>query len=115
MATNKMTKKDYFKMAIAETSNAELIAFFNHEIELLERKNSSGGAKAPSKTQVANENLKSNILNTMESGKRYTITEIDKLMGIGSPNKTNALVKQLKDACLVIRTEEKGRAYFTKA
>ena len=94
MATNKMTKKDYFKMAIAETSNAELIAFFNHEIELLDRKNSSGGAKTPSKTQVANENLKSEILNLMSTDTRYTVTEIDKLMGIDSPNKTNALVKQ---------------------
>lgn len=112
--TNKMTKKDYFKMAIAETSNAELIAFFNHEIELLERKNSSG-SKAPSKTQVANENLKSEILNLMATDTRYTVSELDKLMGIGSPNKTNALVKQLKDSGLVIRTVEKGRAYFTKA
>ena len=112
--TNKMTKKDYFKMAIAETSNAELIAFFNHEIELLERKNSSG-SKAPSKTQVANENLKSEILNLMATDTKYTVTEIDKLMGIDSPNKTNALVKQLKDSGLVVRTVEKGRAYFTKA
>ena len=112
--TNKMTKKDYFKMAIAETSNAELIAFFNHEIELLERKNSSG-SKAPSKTQVANETLKAEILEMMANDTRYTVSELDKLMGIGSPNKTNALVKQLKDSGLVIRTVEKGRAYFTKA
>lgn len=112
--TNKMTKKDYFKMAIAETSNAELIAFFNHEIELLERKNSSG-SKAPSKTQVANETLKTEILELMANDTKYTVSELDKLMGIGSPNKTNALVKQLKDSGLVIRTVDKGRAYFTKA
>ena len=112
--TNKMTKKDYFKMAIAETSNAELIAFFNHEIELLERKNSSG-SKAPSKNQVANETLKAEILDLMANDTKYTVSELDKLMGIGSPNKTNALVKQLKDSGLVIRTVEKGRAYFTKA
>lgn len=115
MANTKLTKKDYFKMAIAETSNAELIAFFNHEIELLERKNSSSGSKAPSKNQVANESLKSEILDLMANDTRYTVSELDKLMGIGSPNKTNALVKQLKDSGLVIRTVEKGRAYFTKA
>lgn len=112
---NKLTKKDYFNGFIAKYPlTADEIAFCEHELELLEKKNSSG-SKAPSKTQVANENLKASILDTMESGKRYTVTEIDKMMGIGSPNKTNALVKQLKDACLVIRTEEKGRAYFTKA
>ena len=115
MANTKLTKKDYFKMAIAETSNAELIAFFNHEIELLERKNSSSGSKAPSKNQVANESLKSEILDLMANDTRYTVSELDKLMGIGSPNKTNALVKQLKDSGLVVRTVEKGRAYFTKA
>ena len=114
MATNKMTKKDYFKMAIAESSNPELIAFFNHEIELLEKKNASGTRKETA-TQKANADLKNQILEIMASDTRYTVTEIDKLVGVGSINKTNALVKQLKDSGLVIRSAEKGKAYFTKA
>ena len=115
MANTKLTKKDYFKMAIAETSNAELIAFFNHEIELLERKNSSSGTKKETATQKANADLKSSILNAMEIGVRYTITEIGKMVGIESNQKASALVRQLKMDNLVIRTEEKGKAYFTKA
>ena len=114
MATNKMTKKDYFKMAIAETSNAELIAFFNHEIELLERKNSPSTHKETA-TQKANADLKSKILDVMDEGTRYTITELGKLIGIESNQKVSALVRQLKMDNLVIRTEEKGKAYFTKA
>lgn len=114
MATNKMTKKDYFKMAIAETSNAELIAFFNHEIELLEKKNASGTRKETA-TQKANADLKNQILEVMASGTRYTISEICKLVGIESNQKVSALVRQLKMDNLVIRTEEKGKAYFTKA
>ena len=114
MATNKMTKKDYFKMAIAETSNAELIAFFNHEIELLERKNSNSTHKETA-TQKANADLKSKILDVMDEGTRYTITELGKLIGIESNQKVSALVRQLKMDNLVIRTEEKGKAYFTKA
>lgn len=114
MATNKMTKKDYFKMAIAETSNSELIAFFNHEIELLEKKNASSTRKETA-TQKANADLKNQILEVMASGTRYTITEIGKLIGIESNQKVSALVRQLKMDNLVIRTEEKGKAYFTKA
>ena len=114
MATNKMTKKDYFKMAIAETSNAELIAFFNHEIELLERKNSNPTHKETA-TQKANADLKSKILDVMDEGTRYTITELGKLIGVESNQKVSALVRQLKMDNLVIRTEEKGKAYFTKA
>lgn len=114
MTTNKMTKKDYFKMAIAETSNAELIAFFNHEIELLDRKNSTSTHKETA-TQKANADLKSKILDAMDEGTRYTITELGKLIGIESNQKVSALVRQLKMDNLVIRTEEKGKAYFTKA
>ena len=114
MVTNKMTKKDYFKMAIAETSNAELIAFFNHEIELLDRKNATSTHKETA-TQKANADLKSKILDSMAEDTRYTITEIGKLIGIESNQKVSALVRQLKMDNLVIRTEEKGKAYFTKA
>ena len=112
---NKLTKKDYFKMAIAETSNTELIAFFNHEIELLEKKNSSGGAKKETATQKANTETKNVILDVMAPNTRYTVSEIGKLIGIESNQKVSALVRQLKDSGAVIRTEEKGRAYFTKA
>lgn len=112
----KMTKRDYFNQILSKYPlTADEKAFIDHELELLDRKNSSGGAKAPTATQKANESLKSEILDAMASDTRYTVSELDKMLGIGSPNKTNALVKQLKDACLVIRTEEKGRAYFTKA
>ena len=45
--TKKMTKRDLFNLAIAETTNPTLIAFFNHELELLDRKNSSNGHNCP--------------------------------------------------------------------
>ena len=51
----------------------------------------------------------------MAEDTRYTITEIGKLIGIESNQKVSALVRQLKMDNLVIRTEEKGKAYFTKA
>ena len=55
------------------------------------------------------------VLGVMEKGKAYTVTEIQKGVGIESNQKTSALVRQLKDDKLVIRSCEKGKAYFRKA
>ena len=51
----------------------------------------------------------------MEVGKSYTITDIQKAMGLESNQKTSALVRQLKDNDLVVRSEVKGKAYFSLA
>jgi predicted transcriptional regulator len=67
------------------------------------------------KAQVENEEIKANILDAMESGKAYTVTEIMKAVGLDSNQKTSALVRQLKESGLVNRSESKGKAYFTKA
>ena len=50
----------------------------------------------------------------MESGVRYQVKELAKLVGMESFQKCSALVKQLKDCGKVARSEEKGVAYFTK-
>ena len=51
----------------------------------------------------------------MEVGKSYTVTDIQKAVGLESNQKASALIRQLKESDLVIRKEEKGKAYFTKA
>lgn len=93
--------------------------FLEKRIEVTEKKNASkGGEKKLSKEQIANEEIKSNILDEMESGKSYTISDMLKSLAcceMLSQNKVNALVKQLKDEGKVIRTEAKGKAYFTLA
>ena len=109
----KMTKVEMFK-ALKEKydlSTAE-IEFIDHEIELIEKKN---GTRKPTADQLKNEETKSNILEFMEIGKKYTITDIQKAMGLESNQKTSALVRQLKESGSVIRTEEKGKAYFELA
>ncbi len=94
-------------------------AFLEKRIEVTEKKNASGGGeKKLSKEQIANEEIKSNILDEMETGKSYTISDMLKSLTcceMLSQNKVNALVKQLKDSGKVIRTEAKGKAYFTLA
>ena len=94
--------------------------FLEKRIEVTEKKNASKGSeKKLTKVQEANEDYKSAILEEMEKGKSYTITEMCKelptCVELDSPNKVNALVKQLKDSGKVIRSEVKGKAYFTLA
>jgi predicted transcriptional regulator len=120
MSNKKMTKRDYFQILRSSypTSAAnydEVINFIDHELELLTRKNSS--EKKPTATQQANEVLKTAILDSMEDGKQYTISdmikEFEPCAGL-STSKVSAIVRQMKDDGLVIRTEEKRKAYFSK-
>lgn len=117
--SKKMTKKDYFNTLLtieAVSANADLVAFINHELELLDRKNS--GEKKPTATQLANDGLKNAILEHMEVDKLYTITDfiknVPECAELSTP-KVSALVKQLKDAGIVVRVEEKRKAYFKLA
>ena len=72
--TKKMTKREMFEQIKANYNlNADEIAFIDHELELLTKKNSA--EKKPTAVQVANEGIKAEILEGMEVGKKYTITD----------------------------------------
>lgn len=116
--TKKMTKRDYFTIlrasypATAENYD-EVIAFIDHELELLAKKNSA--EKKPTAVQVANEGVKSAIIAGMESNRLYTITELIKEIpecADMTNQRVSALVRQLKDDGKVERVEEKRKAYF---
>lgn len=56
-----MTKKEMFaEIRNIVADNEEMVAFINHEIELLERKSNS--PKKPTKTQVENDDFKAEIV-----------------------------------------------------
>ena len=118
--STKVTKKERFAqlMAIVNASqvenSAELVAFIEHEVELLNKKNSRSGK--PTARQVENEEIKATILSVMERvGKPMTITQL--LAEIGNSELSNqrvsALVTQLKDSGEVIRTVEKKVAFYS--
>lgn len=110
--SKKLTKKEMFaKLKGLVGDNADMVAFIDHEIELLDKKN---GSRSMTANQKANENIKVEILNAMEMGKSYTIGELMKLVSVESNQKLSALVTQLKNDKLVERVEIKGRAYFSK-
>lgn len=91
-------------------STAEL-DFLRERAELHAKKNAT---RKPTKAQTENEGIKQAILDFMEKDKTYTVTEIQKAVGIETNQKASALVRQLREADLVDRQEIKGRAYFFK-
>lgn len=112
----KMTKRDYFEQFKSKYALTEdEIAFIDHEIELLNRKNST--ERKPTAKQVENEGIKSAILNGMEIGKLYTITalikEIPECEGMTN-QKVSAIVRQMVGN-EIVRTEDKRKAYFSLA
>ena len=115
--TVKVTKRERFEQIKALVSdNAELVAFIDHEIELLNKKNSRSGK--PTKTQVENETIKNTILDTLQTiGKPVTVTQLlatDELNGL-SNQRVSALLTQLRKSDKVVRTVEKKVAYYSMA
>lgn len=120
--TKKITKAMRFaemSKIFTDMGRTDLAEFCDKQIELLAKKNTTkDGEKRMTATQKANEAIKTMLYAEMESGKPYTITQmIKELPSVASftNQKVRSLVGQLIDTKLVIRTEEKGVAYFTKA
>ena len=117
--TPRITKAQKFAM-IAELSevksNPMLSEFIAHELELLANKNS--GEKKLTAQQVANEAIKTAIVEAMVPGTAYTITDIIKSVSACADltnQRVSALMRQLVEAKAVVRTEDRRKAYFSLA
>ena len=120
--TKKMTKRDYFSILRSTYPTSadnydEVIAFIDHELELLAKKNSA--EKKPTAVQVANEGIKADILASMEKDRLYTITEMIKEIPACADltnQRVSALVRQMYDCAepTIERIEDKRKAYFRK-
>jgi hypothetical protein len=71
--------------------------------------------RKPTKVQEANEGIKTEILEFLADGEKHTVSEI--MEGVASLNgasnqKAASLVRQLKDAGVLVREEIKRKAYF---
>lgn len=113
----KMTKREMFNQILTHLTDADEIAFIEHQIELLDKKGSAKSGK-PTATQVANEAVKVAIVDFMEDGASYSINDF--IAGVpelaeASNQKVSALMKQLVDAGIVVKFHEKRKAFFTKA
>ena len=90
---------------------------------MLDKKNSAD--RKPTKTQVANVELAKNILEVMNCGQIYTVSEILKNLNDSAltQSKISAVIRPMltvtKDGTVnpngvIERFEEKGKAYFRK-
>ena len=112
--STKVTKRERFEQIKALVKdNEELVAFIDHEIELLNKKNSRSGK--PTKTQLENEKIKKTILDILQAtGKPMTVTQLltnDELDGL-SNQRVSALLTQLRKADKVERIVEKKVAFY---
>lgn len=104
----KITKKEMFtKIREVVVDNADMVDFIDHEIELLDKKSAS---KKPTKTQEANEGLKTVILSVL-TAEGMTASEVlassDEFAGL-SNQKISALLNALaKDGKIVKDTDNK--------
>lgn len=109
----------------ADMSVADALSFIDERIAITEKKNASGnGDRKPTATQIANEGIKEQILAVLASAEKpMTNGEITKAIGSDQPNKVCQLVAQMlvmrkgevNPNGKVVRTEEKGKAYFALA
>ena len=111
----KMTKAQMFAQIKANHNlSADEIAFIDHELELLAKKNSA--EKKPTAQQVANAGVADAIYDGMEDGVLYSITALIKTIP-ECADLTNQRVSAIVRGMIgtkVERIEEKRKAYFRK-
>lgn len=114
--TNKKTKKDLFlEVREVVAGNEELVAFVDHELELLDKKASTKSTKVNDE-QIALMDKIVNVLN--EIGRSVTISELQKEnaeMAEYSNQKLSAMLKKLVDNKQVTKIVDKKKSYFTTA
>ena len=117
----KLTKKDRFNQLLeipAVQANTELVAFIEHEIELLSNKNKADNKK-PTAKQLENEALKIELLNYMEVNTLYSISDFQKQVEACadlSNQKIAAILRQMKDNDKTVeKVEDKRKVYWKLA
>lgn len=120
-SNRKPTKRDRFNALLAipaVAEDTELVEFINHEIELLDKKNTA--ERKPTAKQVENAGFKADILAWMEPDTKYLSADVAKgvpsIIAAGiSPNRVTAMLTQLVNDGAVIRTEDKRKSYYSLA
>ena len=119
----KLTKRDRYAQLLALNevkANPDLVAFIEHEVELLTRKNTVNGEKALTPNQIQNENFKVIIAEYMASApdRLFTVTELNKEVDVLndlSNQRISAILRQMVDAGKVEKVVDKRKSYFRMA
>ena len=110
---NKKTKREFFgEIREIVKDNTELVAFIDHELELLDKKTSAKSTKVNTEQVELMEKIVS-ALN--EIGRSVTISELQKEnaeMAEYSNQKLSAMLKKLVDNGEVTKVVDKKKSYF---
>ncbi len=120
MANKKTTKREYYELIKSKLAdNAEIVAFCDHEIELLDnRKKTTDGEKKLTPKQKENLALVATILDNMEVDTIYSISDMQRKIEVCKEltnQKISSLIRQAMADGTIERVEEKGRAFFRLA
>lgn len=116
MTDKKMTKKDMFALIKERVAdNEDMVAFIDHEIELLNKK--ANGSRKPTAKQIENEALKNDVLAVL-SAEGKTVSQIiasdEKFAGM-SNQKMTALLKMLVADGSAEKVVDKKTSFFKLA
>jgi hypothetical protein len=112
----KLTHKDYYNILLAideVAENEDLVKFIEGRIEQIDKKANSVSKTDKAKAE-ADEHIKSVIADTI-TDTAMTISEMQKAnseLAEFTNQKISKLLSKMKEDGEVVRTEEKGKAYF---
>ena len=120
MANKKTTKREYYELIKSKLAdNAEIVAFCDHEIELLDnRKKTVDGEKKLTPKQKENLALVATILDNMELDTIYSISDMQRKIEVCKEltnQKISSLIRQAMVDGTIERVEVKGKAFFKLA
>ena len=120
MANKKTTKREYYELIKSKLAdNAEIVAFCDHEIELLDnRKKTADGEKKLTPKQKENLVLVATILDNMEVDTIYSISDMQRKIEVCKEltnQKISSLIRQAMADGTIERVEVKGKAFFKLA
>lgn len=115
MATTKITKRDNFKalLALSEVkANPTLTAFVEHELELLDRKNSKTGEK---KVNEKMETAKATVMAYLATVDKATVQEVKAVLDSENTQFPTSVLTALVKAGSAKREVIKGKSHYSLA
>ena len=117
MADTKITKKDMFNEVIAmatEMGREDIVEFAEHEIELLNKRNSAD-SKAKAKKAAENAALAEKVVEFLAGAENaQTTLEVATAIGI-STQKATPILTGLANEGRVVKTTEKRKVFYSLA
>lgn len=110
----KVTKRTMFEaIKVKVADDKDMVAFIDHELELLAKKNSYKSDK-PTANQIANAGIKEQIASVLkaEPTRLFTVSELCTAVGVSSNQKCSALVNQMVRDGLAEKVVDKRKSYF---